>query len=131
MFRDEVGIECSYKLISPNAEDYQQKLVLAMTSGDLPDIFHVNDLALYKQMVDAGVIADLTDVYEREANPTLKSIVEGEGTGLLITLCLMGNYTAFPGKCRQQTDTVIYGFGRIGWINWGLRFRKLWMTLWK
>ena len=116
MFRDEVGIECSYKLISPNAEDYQQKLVLAMTSGDLPDIFHVNDLALYKQMVDAGVIADLTDVYEREANPTLKSIVEGEGTGFIDNFKFDGKLYCIPGK-MPSTNGYSYLWIRKDWLD--------------
>ena len=37
MFRDEVGIECSYKLISPNAEDYQQTFVYDVPK-DLPNV---------------------------------------------------------------------------------------------
>ena len=116
MYRDEVGIECSYKLISPNAEDYQQKLVLAMTSGDLPDIFYVNDLTLYKQMVDAGVIADLTEIYEKEANPTLRGIVEGEGTDFIENFKFDGKLYCIPNK-MPSTNGYSYLWIRKDWLD--------------
>ncbi len=116
MYHNEVGIDCSYKLLASNDQDYQQKLILAMTSGDLPDIFKVNDLALYKQMIDSGVIADLTDIYEKEANPTLKSIVEGEGKDFIANFKFEDRLYCIPNK-MPSTNDYSYLWIRKDWLD--------------
>ena len=46
-YREEVGVNAEYSLLAPNTEDYKQMLTLAMTSGDLPDVFWVPDMILW------------------------------------------------------------------------------------
>ena len=62
-FEDELNIVTEYQFNIPNATDYNQQLILSMTSGDLPDIFLCMDLSTPKQLAEAGAIADMTTVY--------------------------------------------------------------------
>lgn len=47
-FEEELNIGTEYSMITPNGVDYNQKLLLAMTSGTLPDVFYVSDLSVLK-----------------------------------------------------------------------------------
>lgn len=115
-FRDEVGVESKYTLVSPTGADYQQQIVLAMTSGQLPDVFELSDMTLYQQLVDAGMIADLTDIYEKEANPTLKEIIEGEGENFLDNYKIDGKLYCVPYK-MPSTNGFNYLWVRKDWLD--------------
>ncbi len=115
-YKDKVGINCSYKLLAPNADDYTQKIVLAMTSGDLPDIFWIKDLSLYKQLYEAGSIADLTDIYTNQANPVLRSVLEGEGEGFLNNFTFDGKLYGIPAK-MPSTNNYNYLWVRKDWLK--------------
>ncbi|MCL2361541.1 MAG: extracellular solute-binding protein [Defluviitaleaceae bacterium] len=56
--------------------DYPLAINLAIASGDLPDMFHV-DSAQFQQLLDAGLIEDLTDVFDF-SSPGLRRMFEGE-----------------------------------------------------
>lgn len=115
-FEDEVGVKTEYSLLAPNADDYKQKLTLAMTSGDLPDIFFVPDMATYQQLADAGVIADLTEIYQTDANPTLKKIMEEEGENFLANYKIGGKLYCLPGK-MPSTNGYSYLWLRKDWLD--------------
>jgi putative aldouronate transport system substrate-binding protein len=108
LYRDEVGVNVVYDLVAPNAADYNQNLVLAMSSGDLPDIFYTTDLSLYMQMCEAGVLADMTDIYANEANPTMKNVVEGEGTDYLNSFLYNGRMYCIPGKMPSANYNFLW-----------------------
>ena len=59
------------------SSDYDIKLNLAMAAGKLPDVFVVNTEQL-KRLENAGMLADLTDVYETWGSDRLKSILSAE-----------------------------------------------------
>ena len=59
------------------SSDYDIKLNLAMAAGKLPDVFVVNTEQL-KRLENAGMLADLTDVYETWGSDRLKSILGAE-----------------------------------------------------
>jgi putative aldouronate transport system substrate-binding protein len=117
-FRDEVGVEASYSVIGPTFVDYEQKLVMAMSAGDLPDIFYVNssNLALVKQMVDGGAIADLTDVYAQYANETLRSVIEFEGPEIYNPVMFDGRMMAIPVK-MPSTNEYNHLWVRQQWLD--------------
>ncbi|MCD9025939.1 extracellular solute-binding protein [Cohnella silvisoli] len=63
-------------------QQYQNKMAVTMASGDLPD-FMLVDAQQFQILVQAGTIADLTDVYAKYASElTKKSIEEGGGLRL-------------------------------------------------
>lgn len=73
-YKEKMNVEVVTDWIS---DEYDTKLNLAIASGDLPDVFTVDNVQL-TQLMEAGLIADLTDVYETFASERLKEIEEGE-----------------------------------------------------
>lgn len=48
-----------------------QKIALALTSGDMPDVMIVNQQTL-NQLIEADLITDMTDIYDKVASPSIK-----------------------------------------------------------
>ncbi|MBN2392304.1 MAG: extracellular solute-binding protein [Anaerolineae bacterium] len=68
-----LGIKLTYKWVVDGSM-YDQKLGLSINSGDIPDMFMVNgtQLQLYHE---AGLLADLTLVYDADASATTRDIL--------------------------------------------------------
>lgn len=75
-FYDALNIDVVTDWVS---DEYYTKLNLAIASGDLPDVFVVKDVQL-QQLMDAGQIADITEVYENYASETLKRFMDTEAS---------------------------------------------------
>ncbi|RAP73551.1 extracellular solute-binding protein [Paenibacillus montanisoli] len=73
-YLEELGVKVKYNWIVPE-DQFEAKLNIAISSGDLPDVFRVNASQL-KQLVDAGMLADLTDVYEKYGSELTKKSIE-------------------------------------------------------
>lgn len=67
--QEKTGVKVVNKWVVPSAQ-YEQKLNLAIASGDLADYFRVNGVQL-KNLVEAGLIADLTDIIKDYSAPIL------------------------------------------------------------
>lgn len=59
------------------SNDYSTKLNLTIADGNIPDVFVVNSEQL-KQLHEAGLIWDISEVFETYASDTLKSYMEQE-----------------------------------------------------
>lgn len=80
-YRDELGINLKYDWITDSTQ-YNEKLNIAITSGELPDIFNVSPVQL-KELAEADQLADLTEVYEKYASPlAAEKFKEDGGIGL-------------------------------------------------
>lgn len=73
-FRDEMNVEVVTEWVS---DEYETKLNLAIASGELPDVFVVNSVQL-NQLAEAGMLADLTELYNAYGSDTLKKFMEKE-----------------------------------------------------
>lgn len=51
---------------------YDDKLLMDMTTGSLPDIFPVYSYSMYQQLYLSDMLADLTDAYENYATDSMK-----------------------------------------------------------
>ncbi|MGO4540673.1 extracellular solute-binding protein [Paenibacillus sp. 2TAB19] len=58
-------------------DEYDTKLNLAISSNQLPDVFHVNATQL-QQLIEADMILDLTEVFDKYASDRLKSYMEAD-----------------------------------------------------
>jgi putative aldouronate transport system substrate-binding protein len=60
---------------------YDQKLTLSVSSGDIPDMFRVtsSQLLLFQE---AGLLTDLTEVYEAEASETTRDVLSQDPVAL-------------------------------------------------
>lgn len=65
-------------------EGYQQKLSLAMSSGDLPDVIYVPNEKELRALAEADLLADLTDVYAQYASPLLQEYYASAGDGVAL-----------------------------------------------
>lgn len=92
---------------------YYQKVNLAITSKQMPDTMLVDEKQL-KMLVEADMIADLTDVYNKYASPLVKDYVQSYGKRGLDT-------STFNGKLMAIPDLNIGEQHEILWI------RKDWM----
>jgi putative aldouronate transport system substrate-binding protein len=72
-YNDLLGIKINYKWVVDGSM-YGQKLGLSINSGDIPDMFAVTpaQLLLYQE---AGLLEDLTPVYEAEASANTRDIL--------------------------------------------------------
>lgn len=75
--KEMTNIEVKYKWSVPQ-DQFAQKFSLAIASGDLPDVMMV-DQQTFEKFKEQDLIADLTDVYEKYASPTMKKVVESDG----------------------------------------------------
>lgn len=68
-----LGIKINYKWVVDGSM-YDQKLGLSINSGDIPDMFVASPAQLL-MFQEAGLLADLTDVYEAEASENTRDIL--------------------------------------------------------
>lgn len=58
------------------SDEYSTKLNLAIANGDLPDVFEVSNISTVRELAEAGLIWDLTEIYETYASDTVKGYAE-------------------------------------------------------
>lgn len=60
--------------------DDSERLTRQIASGDIPDLFAINGtLPLFQQLLDEGVLEDMTDYYEQYATPLVKRLMTIDG----------------------------------------------------
>lgn len=114
--QEELNIKSEYELLVATSPDYNQKLLLAMSSGTLPDVFLVNDLSVLKQLAESGAIADMTSVYKENVNETLRDIMEYEGTEIYNPVTFDNKLYAIPVK-MPSTNGYNHCFVRQDWLD--------------
>jgi putative aldouronate transport system substrate-binding protein len=75
-YKEKFNIDVVTDWITEDAQ-YDTKLNLAITSGDLPDTFVVS-LTQLKQLVEANMVMDLTEVYEAYGSDSFKKRVDAD-----------------------------------------------------
>lgn len=74
---------------------YVQKVSVILASGDIPDVMAVNQKQL-SQMAEAGLIEDLTGVFNKYASPNLKAAYESTDGYSLNAATFDGKLMAIP-----------------------------------
>lgn len=91
--------------------DYDTKLTVAMASGDLPDVFMCTSYNTMYSAYQAGLIADITDVFNEYASDYVKDLYENNKE--LFQSCFIdGKMVAIP-----ALGTPIEGTGTFLWIR--------------
>ncbi len=70
-WKERFNIETEIMWNTGTDEAYQTKLSMAILTGELPDYIYVNNNQ-FKQLVDAGYAADITDAYDNYLYPHVK-----------------------------------------------------------
>lgn len=75
-YEQELGIKLKYRWYVDNTQ-YEQKIGLDIASNDLPDLFTVNAKD-FSNLAENGMLADLTEAYDKYASPLLRSVLESD-----------------------------------------------------
>jgi putative aldouronate transport system substrate-binding protein len=65
MIKAVMNIQIEEKWTASSADDFNQKMNMSMATDDMPDIFSSTNLA---NLVEAGLVQDITDAYEKYAS---------------------------------------------------------------
>lgn len=95
LYRDELGIIVEYDWIVKGGDEYDQKLNIALATGDIPEFVSVTPLQV-KQLAEAGLIMPLDDVYEKYASDLTKSVLMETGTAPFDAATIDGKLYALP-----------------------------------
>lgn len=106
------GIQVEYSYVAADSASVQEKVNLAIISGEIPDFMQVG-YSTYKEMLEADMIADLTDVFEEHASDQLKELMYADGgtfadyvteDGRLYGIVQPAEYTDHGGVVAIRTD---------------------------
>jgi putative aldouronate transport system substrate-binding protein len=73
-YEERLGIKLKYLWICPD-DQYEQKWNVALASNDIPDMAGVGE-TVFKMLVDADMVEDMTNIYEKYASPVYKGYDE-------------------------------------------------------
>lgn len=110
LYKEKINIQNTNKFEATDGEDYNQKVSMAIASGDLPDIMKVDDYATFKELVENDLIADLTDAYNNCASDLMKEIYESNDNKALDMATIDGKLYAIP-------TTTISGGPELLWLR--------------
>lgn len=95
LYRDWIGVDVQYDWIVKGGDEYDQKLNIAIATGDIPEFMTVTALQV-KQLAEAGLIMPLEDIYEAYAAPLTKEIMLETGTSPFDAATIDGHLYALP-----------------------------------
>lgn len=99
--------------VDPSQAD--AKLSTAIMSGDYPDVF-ISTGAEYKNYVESGVVADITEAYEKYASDELKAYMENDGGMALDSLYMDGRLYGLP-KVSDPYSNAFVMWIRQDWLD--------------
>jgi putative aldouronate transport system substrate-binding protein len=77
LYKERLNIEVYFEWTTP--DEYVQRLNLAIAAGQLPDVFHIPPAAdprLFYELVDEGLLLDLTDAFNNYASADVQRSAE-------------------------------------------------------
>ncbi|RAV22522.1 hypothetical protein DQG23_06190 [Paenibacillus contaminans] len=96
-------------------DEYIQRLNLLIAAGNIPDFFQATP-EQFKQLYSAGLIEDLTDVYERDAPQVVKQLMEEAGEDVRKAATIDGKLMAIPWTGLER-ESVPMVWIRKDWMN--------------
>lgn len=109
-YRDELGIEFDDMFVV-NPEQLEEKLNLQIASGQVPDLMAVTRKQ-FEMLVDSGLAADLTEVYEQYASDKTKEYMNADGGRCMEMSKEGGKLYAIP-----ATQGYLESPGVVTWIR--------------
>ncbi|WP_364153359.1 extracellular solute-binding protein [Paenibacillus sp. LPE1-1-1.1] len=109
-----LGIKIKYDWIA-KGDLYHQKLGVALASGDIPEVVRVNAQQL-RLLSNAGLIQDLSEVYEKYATPLTKRILSQEGNGPFDAATIDGKLMGIP-ETGSSIEGAQYIWIRTDWLD--------------
>lgn len=95
LYRDTLGIIVAYDWIATEGVEYDQKLRMAVNTGDIPQFINVNAVQL-RQLVEMDAIQPLGEAYEAYAAPLTREVLSAYGSGGFDTATFDGKLYGLP-----------------------------------
>ncbi|WP_258200332.1 extracellular solute-binding protein [Paenibacillus endoradicis] len=114
IYEEVLGITINYDW-KAKGDLYKQKLSFSVSSGQLPDIIKVSSEQL-RMLSNAGLIQDLTDIYNDYATPLTKNILEQEGRSTFDAATIDGKLMAIP-DTNSSIEGAMYIWLRTDWME--------------
>lgn len=114
LYEQVLGIKIKYDWIA-KGDLYHQKLGVALASGDIPEVVKVNAEQL-RLLSNAGLIQDLSEVYEKYATPLTKRILSQEGNGPFDAATIDGKLMGIP-ETGSSIEGAQYIWIRTDWLD--------------
>ncbi|URN95756.1 MAG: extracellular solute-binding protein [Candidatus Pristimantibacillus lignocellulolyticus] len=112
---EELNVKFNYDWQTADGDPYKQKMDLVIVSESVPDVMLVDEAQL-KLLVDADLIADLTDVYEANISPELREVFESTKELSLASATFDGKLMAVPNS-SPGADAMNTLFIRKDWLD--------------
>lgn len=109
MLKDKFNINLKFLWTVPT-DQYEQKLGVAMASGDLPDIMTLDATkGQFENLYEQNQLADLTDIYKNYTTSVVKDCVEADGGKALNALKKDGKIFGLPSYMDpKQTAQMLW-----------------------
>ncbi|MEK3794367.1 extracellular solute-binding protein [Paenibacillus sp. FSL R7-0204] len=114
LYEEVLGIKITYDWTEWSSI-YSRKLGVSLASGDIPDIVRVNASQL-RVLSNAGLIQDLSGVYDEYATPLTRKVLSEEGTGPFETATLDGKLMAIP-ETNSSIEGAMFLWIRTDWLE--------------
>lgn len=105
--KETLNVQNVNKFEAQSGDAYDQKVSMAVVSGDLPDIMQVNAATL-RQMVDNDMIADLTEVYKTSVSDYVKQKYDSYNGRALEAATFDGKLMALPSTANANIPTMLW-----------------------
>lgn len=114
-FEEQLNIDYEYEWTAVGAEAYNQKSALVISTGDLPDVMTVTEPQM-RQLVKAGLVADLTEAYNTFASDQLKEAYDSTNGIALASATFDGKLMAMP-NINPGADGIPLLYVRGDWME--------------
>lgn len=104
--------------------DYNQKVSMAITSGDIPDIMNVT-YDDFKELAENDMLEDLTEAYNNCASDLMKEIYASNDNRSLDMATIDGKLYAIPTTAISSGPEMLWLRGT-GWISSVWRSPRPW-----
>lgn len=115
LYKEKLGIDIKYDWVVKGNDGYATKMNLSISSRQLPDIFTVNPLQL-SQLAAAGVIADLTDVYDQHVSEFTRQTLDKAGADAFKPAIVNGKLMGLPNTVDPSVDAPMLWI-RKDWLD--------------
>ena len=114
-YRDELGINVIYDWIVKGGDEYTQKVNVTIANGELPDVMYVNKTQV-QQMQEAGLLMDMTDIFDQYATDFTKEVMNQEGNSPFLPATAGGRLYGIP-ITNGSVDGVDVMWIRKDWLD--------------
>lgn len=111
----ELGIKVKYDWVATPGDEYVQKFNVMLASSEIPD-FLTADLVQLKQMYEAGMLEDLTAIYDEYASELTKTTINDYGPIPLKAATFDGKLMGIP-FVNAPIDGAQVLWVRTDWLN--------------